>query len=175
MLHYPPNPDLAHQPGDPDYTGGSEEGGEEQEETEEEEEEGVDEVVEERKREGGYDDFMDFSDFQDLESSYDGGSYEDYMDMEPFRTVEEEDMAEDGPNRRLVTKDAWRKTQGGASPEESGDTEDGEHMNVDKSQENPKEGLPKSKVSWEDFVAENALDEDEPAWEPQVEDSKDMA
>ena len=133
-------------------------------------------------------DFMDFSDFQDLENLEEEarGTPDDY-DTDSFYQMEENkmrqmadeegeektksmryDLKAGGPNKRLMTRDAWNKSQEPtefqAEEEESGN---GRHKDMEKEAMKAKVKKTKRKSSaWEDFVDENDLDEDTQPWTP---------
>ena len=105
----------------------------------------------------GFRDFMDFSDFDDfekMEKSNEKLHRSDYIDTEPFKIVEDEDLDESGPNKRLMTDDAWQDNR-----TQDDYTEDTEYMDEDSEQEENHDRNMKSsdKASWKDFRAKKKL------------------
>merc|ERR550517_1670491 len=123
-------------------------------------------------------DFMDFSDFQDLQNLEEGTRRkpDDYDNTDSFyqmkeennlRQMEDEDLKQGGPNKRLMTRDAWDESQ--EQTDFQAGEERGNMKHQDMEQEKMKEKVTKSKrksSAWDDFVGDNDLDEDTQPWTP---------
>ena len=121
---------------------------------------------------------MDFSDFQDLQNLGEetGRTPDDYADTDSFYQMEEEnklrqmvdeDLKQGGPNKRLMTRDAWDESQEQTDFREG--EESGNMRHQDMGMEKMKEKVTKSKrksSAWKDFVDDNDLDEDTQPWTP---------
>ena len=131
-------------------------------------------------------DFMDFSDFQDLQNLEEETrrTPDDYDDTDSFYQMEEEnnlrqmvdeDLKELGPNKRLMTRDAWDES---LEPTEfKAGEESGNMTHQDMEQKTMKEKVIKSRrksSAWEDFVGENDLDEDTQPWTPVTSDPRSV-
>ena len=110
-------------------------------------------------------DFMDFSDFQDLQNLEEETkrTTDDYDDTNSFYQTEknklkhmaDEDLKQGGPNKRLMTRDAWEKMQEESRAEEE--------SGKDQEKTKAKKSNRKSPM-WDDFVDE--VEEDSQPWTP---------
>ena len=115
-------------------------------------------------------DFMDFSDFQDLQNLEEETrrTPDDYDDTDSFYQTEENkwhmadgDLKQGGPNKRLMTRDAWDESQEQSrTEEESGKVRDMENMKAGAKVNKP---TGKSPI-WDDFVGKE--EEDTQPWTP---------
>ena len=127
---------------------------------------------------------MDFSDFQDLQNLEEETRRTpgDYDDTDSFYRTEEnklrhmgdEDLKEGGPNKRLMTRDAWGVSQEQAyleAEEESGNVRQRD-MEKEKMKVGAKVSKPKRKppTVWDDIVSE--VDEDTQPWTPVTADPR---
>ena len=126
-------------------------------------------------------DFMDFSDFQDLQNLEEETrrTPDDYDDTDSFYQTEEnhlrhmgdEDLKEGGPNKRLMTRDAWEEGQEVADLEEAEEENVREgDMETEKMKAKVKKPKRKRPTVWDDFVDE--VDEDTQPWTPVTPDPR---